>query len=515
MLNKFELRFADFLQDEGIVKLGECETRFQKSQSTLKRSIYRMNDYLPPEQHFVIKNNQVMSQINRADYEELCERLELREYATGLGERILLILFTGFFEEKVNLTQLYEDLGLSQTTRKKDSRKLKAYLKDMHLNVENHYNKGIAITGTEESYRNYIALKLSNIIELDREDDLTARKANTPVQKQVYQSYIDEIKRWYRKTKMSIQESLEQKHLSVDYASKKFLYIYYTIARMRMKKGHIVKKDTLKIETPHFHLFENKEESRYMDYVMASLNYKEPLQFPIDDKIKKIVNLLIDTVEIHFEMIIYTKVDLFESLYAYMYKCQILNKLGYSFYDHKLEQTYVELEDLYEMIEEAMEKAQECTIQLTQEQVSVVSLIIETYLLKNQLAGTGKKKLVIITNSSAEKVDYFEEKLKQFVEFEIVEYATLNELHKLDTIEYDDIIVFSSRIQTVLRDLGYTSLRIPFYLKFEDVKRLIEAGFTSNQNAKLIAREVIEELDGKSQNEKVEYLKGTYGDYFL
>jgi len=39
MLTKFDLRFADFLQDEGCVRLDECESRYKKSQSTLKRCV--------------------------------------------------------------------------------------------------------------------------------------------------------------------------------------------------------------------------------------------------------------------------------------------------------------------------------------------------------------------------------------------------------------------------------------------------------------------------------------------
>lgn len=517
MLNKFDLRFADFLQDEGCVGLDECEKRYKKSQSTLKRCVYRINNYLPMHLSFIIENNQVYSRINRIDYENLCIELKLKDYSTVLGERILLILFSGFFNGKINLTKLYEDIGLSQTTKKKDSRKMKEELQKMNLFVVNHYRKGIEITGSEDNYRNYIALKLSNIIELDKEDDLKARKANTPIQKLVYHSFIEKLKEIHDETKPFIQDLLDERQLSVDYASKKFLYIYYALATFRIKREYFIQDYSVEtVEVPKFSLFNHPLESKYMDYVIASLNYKEPLRFPKNKVIEQLTYFFMSIVNNDYGIKIYTEKEFFHALYAYIYKCKILNDLGYSFYDHKLERTYIELEDLYSLIKRKIKNRQkDFPVQFTRYQLSVLCLIIETFISRNRVAGMGRKRIIVITNSSSEKVHYFEEKLKQFIEFEIIDYATINELHKLEDIEYDEIIVFSSRIQALLLEHNYKSLRINFYVKSEDVKLLIDAGFTSNQSTKLIAKEIIQQLKGKTEQEKNSVLKTEYKDYFL
>jgi len=466
---------------------------------------------------FIIENNQIISRINRLDYEELCIRLNLKDYSTVLGERVLLILFNGFFNGAINLTKLYETISLSQTTKKKDSRKLKEYLQEMALYVVNHYKKGIEITGSEENYRNYIALKLSNIIELDKEDNLTARKANTPIQKLIYNSFINELKKTHDMTKPFIQELLSARQLSADYASKKFLYIYYAIATFRINKDYYLQDYTFEtVKVPQFFLFDNPLESQYMDYVISSLNYKNPLQFPKNKKIEKLTYFLVDIINNDYGITIYTENELFQALYAYIYKCKLLNDLGYSFYDHKLERTHIELEDLYSLIKEKIEITQkDFSVEFTRYQLSVLCLIAETFIFRNRMADKARKRIVVITNSSSEKVHYFEEKLKQFIEFEIVDYATINELHKLEDINYDKIIVFSSRIQALLLEHDYESIRLNFYVKSEDIKALLDNGFTSNQSTKLSTEDIIKELNEKTEQEAILFLKTVYRDYFL
>lgn len=516
-LNKFDLRFANFLQDEGIVSLKECEERYQKSLSTLKRCVYRINKYLPNHQVFLIKQNQVFSQMDRQKYESLCEKLSLEEYSTGVAERIMSILFKGFFNETINLTQLYQEIDLSQTTKKKDSRKLKEKLTQMNLTAENLYRLGIRIKGSEAEYRKYIALKLSNIVELDKVDHITARKANTPIQKKVFITYIETILSIHRKTKKIIHELLARNSLSVDYASKKFLYIYMAVSTLRIEQGHYIQEETEGMPEVHsYQLFDHPLESKHMDYVMASLNYKELVHFPFNQSVNSVVEALVLTVKNKIQQELYTEKALFESLYSYIYKCKILSLLGYSFYDDKLERTYTELKHVYEMVKKTIKEVESTVdVRFSRHQLSVICLIIERFLMKNRVAGRNTKKLFVITNSSSEKVHYFEESLKRYVEFEIVGYATINELHKLERFDYDQVIVFSSRIQMLLLQNGFPSVRLNYYIESEDVKRLIDVGFASNHNTKLVARELAEKTAGKTTEEIVQLLKDDYEDYFL
>ncbi|WP_440895257.1 hypothetical protein ACS127_11880 [Amphibacillus sp. Q70] len=517
MLNKFDLRFAGFLQDEGVVSLKECEERYNKSQSTLKRCVYRINKYLPNHQAFLIKQNQVFSQIDRQKYESLCQKLSLEEYSTNIGERIMSILFKGFFDDTINQTQLYKEIDLSQTTKKKDNRILKEKLAEMNLKAENLYRLGIRIKGSEAEYRKYIALKLSNIVELDKDDHITARKANTPIQKKVFITYIETILSIHRKTKKVILELLDKNSLSVDYASKKFLYIYLAISTLRIERGHCIQEETKGMpEVPAYHLFDHPLESKHMDYIMASLNYKGLVQFPFNQSVNSVVEALVLTVKNEIQQELYTEKALFESLYSYIYKCKILNLLGYSFYDTKLERTYTELKHIYQMVKKTIQEVETIVnIRFSRYQLSVICLIIGRFLMKNRLAGRNIKKVFVITNSSSEKVHYFEESLKRYVEFEIVGYATINELHKLERFDYDEVIVFSSRIQALLLQNGFSSVRLNYYLELEDVKRLIDVGFTSNHNRKLIASELAEKAAGKTSAEIVQLLKEDYDDYFL
>lgn len=519
ILNKFDLRFAGFLQDEAEIPLEECVERFEKSESSLKKSIYRINDHLDNGQHFLVKRNKVYSKIHRTEYENLCQSLSLENYVTIINERLMFILFNGFFNRQVNLTQLYRQLGLSQATKKKDSKQAKAFLKKMDLQMKNRYRLGIEIEGSEFNYRKYIAQKLSNIVELDKNDELKQRKANTPIQNELYTLCMDHIGPIHQSTKASIRKVLDERVLEVDYASKKFVYLYFAVSTWRIKQGNVLSNLKLigkQLKVPSFSLFDQTNEARQMDFIMASLNYTQLLEFPFDENNHRITTNIMNKVRIEYIDSLYTTEELYNKLYAYIYKCRLLNQLDYYFYDDKLDRTYVELDTLYNLISEVVQEIEEkYKVNFSKEQLSVICLIIETVVSQNIVAGEHSKNIFIITNSSSEKVHYFTQHLKNFVEFELVDYATINELYKLNMNKWDSIIVFSSRIQALLLERGYNSLKLNFYIKSNDVKKLIDEGFYSNKNAKLIRKEIAEKMAHKTKKEIMTLLKEDYGEYFL
>ncbi|MFV0577127.1 MAG: helix-turn-helix domain-containing protein [Fusobacterium ulcerans] len=88
-----------------------------------------------------------------------------------------------FFSEILNMTSLYDNLGISLTTKKKDSKELNNILESNELKSEIVAKKGIKVIGNERNYHILIASILSDVFDLDFDDSLINRKANNPLER--------------------------------------------------------------------------------------------------------------------------------------------------------------------------------------------------------------------------------------------------------------------------------------------------------------------------------------------
>lgn len=517
-ITAFDLKLANFIQDKGSIDLNLCTSLFNKSESTLKRNIYKLNEYLSEDLHFSINNHHVKTNMTYEDFSKLCEGIQLKDYSISLNERIILFICYTFFEGTLNTTQLYQELNLSISTKKSDRKELDKFLLDKEVQVINRRRKGIELVGNERFLRMYVAQKLIEVIELNENDEFVQRKANTPVQMLLYNKFEEYLAVYHDEVTEELENLFKKFQSSVDYASKKFIYIHTAISLLRIKKGYGIQNSLKNMPAiPHYHMLPIEKDSQYLDYLIASLNYKEPLDFPKNPTIQKITNDFIQMIEKKMNVYFHLKDEIYKEIYAYLYKCQIKNKLKYNFYDDKLDNTQHVFPSLFTVIKHLMEGYQKnYHFSLTEEQMSVVCLIIETYIMKNNVITKENPKVVIITNSSVEKVNFFLESLKEFVDYEMVSYLTINELYKLELLNFDYILTFSNRITILLRELGWQSIKLNFYLSNEDYKVLIDNGFRSNRNKKFKSEEFIEKLmQQKTNEEKIRFLRENYSEYFL
>lgn len=77
----------------------------------------------------------------------------------------------------------------------------------------------------------------------------------------------------------------------------------------------------------------------------------------------------------------------------------------------------------------------------------------------------------------------------------MVGYFTINELHQLNHLNFEEILTFSYRVSLLLQALGYTSRKVPFYLQEESLLELQNAGYVSSHNSKIKALDLARELD--------------------
>lgn len=290
------------------------------------------------------------------------------------------------------------------------------------------------------------------------------------------------------------------------------------ISLIRIRNGYYIEKHTDDMpKVASHHLLPVKEDSDYLDQLIASLNYKVPLEFPennyLQNKTEQLISDIEDKQEIHY----YTYEEFHKEIYAYLYKCLIKNKLAYYFYDDKLDDTKYELPELYECIASKNKQWEaEEGFGLTDHQISVICLIVERFAIRNRISGMNKQKIIIITNSSVEKVNFFLEVLSQHVNYEMVQYLTINELYKLEELTFDKILTFSNRITVLLAELGWESIKLNFYLSSNEIKKLLDNGFASSRNRKVIAQKIVAALDARSDtDDKIEYLKEKYPDIMI
>jgi transcriptional antiterminator len=514
----FDLTLANFVQDKGSIDFETCISLYDKSESTLKRNIYTLNEYLPEHLHFSIHDNNIQTNMTYADFARLCENIKLDDYSTSMDERMMLVICYAFFEGVLNTTELYTTLNLSISTKKNDRQELGKMLGKRDVEVINRHRKGIELTGNEQFLRMYVARKLISVIELNENDEFIQRKANTPIQKLLYNKFEKYLAVYHNEVTEELEKLFEKTETSVDYASKKFIYIHTAISLLRIKQGYVMSSVLESMPpVPHYHMLPVETDSRYLDYLIASLNYKEPMDFPQNKNIKKITHGFIRTIEEKMDVHFYVQDDIYKEIYAYLYKCRIKNRLDYYFYDDKLDDTQKVFPELFEVTQTTMNAyGDQYNFSLTEEQISVICLIVETYIMKNHLITGDNPRIIIITNSSVEKVNFFLENLKHYVDFEMVSYLTINELYKLESLNFDFILTFSNRITVLLNELGWKSIKLNFYLNNEDFKILIDNGFTSNRNKKFSAEDFIEKLsDERTQTEKVNFLRKNYSEYFL
>ena len=183
----------------------------------------------------------------------------------------------------------------------------------------------------------------------------------------------------------------------------------------------------------------------------------------------------IERLEGDLDVYFHTYRKMHEEIYAYIYKAQIKNRLEYYFDDDKLDDTKHIHSELYDVIEDKIDEV--FPFEFSEAQVSMICLIVKRFIIKNRLIKQERKKIVVITNSSVEKVSYFLEELAQHVNFEMVSYLTINELYALEDLDFNTIITFSNRIAMLLAEMGRESIKLNFYLTDDDLDKLDDHGF--------------------------------------
>jgi len=516
-INKFELKLTSFLQEKNQLNLIEGECIFSKTASSLKRNIININKYLPQGKCFVIEGNNILNTLTYKDYIHFVQSISINDYISSQSERISLMAVYSFLNLFLNMTKLYQELGMSLTTKKKDSKKLTDFITNKQLAIELLPKKGVRIIGEETAYIILISSIIAPLSEVDSSDSLISRKANNPLEKMIYDYFQTKAYEEINDAKKSLTTFINDNKLRMSYSSKKFLYIYLTLSKFRKNRGFLLEKENcINFNIHNYKVLDHSTNETFLNVLISSLDFTSKISIPLDNSLKEITDALICEIQKNIITRFYSHDSLFEEIYCYLYKSIIRNRYNYNFYDNKLDDTHKEFSNLFSIVNKAISLVEKnVKIILTRSQISTLTLIFRKFIMENKIIARNSKNVIIVTNSAVEKTSFFIETLRHNLDITVVGNININELHEIKNLDYDFIITFSNRIATLLEDKNYICIKLNFYLHQNDIQMLLNLGFSSNSRRKILSNVFLEEISNKSIEEIRALLLEKYSSHFL
>ncbi|WP_052737706.1 hypothetical protein [Bacillus sp. SA1-12] len=512
-MDALDIKILSHLQEHGSLHTLD-NSIIKRSELSIHRRIESINSLLPDNKKLYIENHVVYSNINYQDYIKAIQSIPFYTYSSSQSERFSFIIIQSILKEVVNTTSLYEHLGLSLSTKKKDNRCLTDYLFKMELTKEIARKKGITIKGNETFIRIEGTKILLKILELDANNQLKLRQANNPMEVLIAEYFIRETA-LHANTAKKIVTELIPGYYDLSYPSKKFIYLYLILMLYRNDRGHYINKVVaLPFEVDNsFYIVENPLENKTLYALLLSLDTKSSQPYIESIAFKERVTQFINHIQKGIITKIFSYNDLFNEVYQFIIKCMLRTAFHFNFYDNKLDETSIELPNLFNLISESSFIANE--LNLSQDQISTLTLIFRKHIMENKVLGRNTKNIVIVTNSSIEKANFFASNLIHFLDIKIIKTLHINELHELNSLEYDFIITFSNRLASLIQEYGFQCIKLQYYFKDEDINRLLKFGFSSSSRRKIITDDFIKEIGKRPLKDLKEFLINHYPSHFL
>lgn len=514
VVNSFDLYLANRVQEKGQTTLDALALKTQKSGATIRRSLQTLNQYLLPEKQFVITEAKIINQMRYRDLIALIQNLSLSDFSTTPKERLNYFVCLCVLQKTVNLSQIYDELAVSQSTKKKDRSIFLDSLAKKRLTLTSLPGKGVTITGDEWALRSWACEVLMEIIEINEQGTITNRQANNPLQQLLFEkaAFL-----WQTENCDLLVELLANNNIKLNYTSTKFLYLYYLLTVKRIKnydqKIEIAFDPLLPVKI--LPLFSSESENSYFGALLASLDNHGISLYQKNDCLTEISSRLISYIEERVLTHFYSRPILQQEISHYLYKSIIRNQLAYDFYDNKLDDVKKEFSFLYQLVEFFYVHELAEIFYLGPYQLATLTLIFREHVLKNKVSGRNRKKIVVVTNSAQEKSDFFAQQLSYHFDTEIVATINLHELYRLKHLQFDHLLTFSNRIATILNEEGYPNIKVNYYFHDEDLAHLNKRNFSSNYNRKLIAEQLSMQLEQIEPQNWAGFLKMHYPNFFV
>ncbi len=513
-LSYSDLSLLRFIQKRELIPLSKVAMQFGKNEISIRRTIDQINLY--SEKPLIeVKKSYCISRLSYSEFVAFIGRISINDYASSYSERIRVMIVMMYFRGYVNATALYEQWGLSLTTKKQDTSHLRDFLGEHGLKLITLKKKGLAVTGDELQLRFLVIDILHPLLEFTPENQIEARFANTPLEKQTYDLADESLKAVCGEATEKLTGFLNEQKLSLNYPSKKFLLLFICLMLIRPPRESMTFSYRLPLAPSNIRFSEDPLHNRLYNVAICMMNFSRYLDFPFDHRLWHTTEDFAERVVGSLQKPFFIREDFIKELYCYFYREITLDHFHCTFVDKTVENTKGEFSELYEIIQRfsVLFKAA-YNFSFVDEHISTLTLLVQKHILRNQVVDRNRKKIVIVTSINFERVSFFLEQIREKISLTWTATLNINEIHRLKEMDYDYIFCFSTRIFNLLHAEDLPVIKLNFFVTPQDIELLINLGFSPIRHRFLTTSFVLELAD-KSQEEIVEYLKNNYGDYFM
>ncbi|OCN05423.1 hypothetical protein A4S06_08720 [Erysipelotrichaceae bacterium MTC7] len=512
-----DLKILRYVQDQQQITLHELSHRFHKNSTSIRRKVDMMNLYA----------NEPLIEIKRSictcklSYEELAifiRNLSMFDYDSTQMERMNVFIIKAFFHPYVNTSDLYASWNLSLTTKKHDMQALKAYLATYHLAIQTVHKKGLTIVGEPLYFHLLVARIMYILFDLQQDTTITERISNNPMEHLCY-TYLEKLEGYREEAFAKIDQFLTNYDMHMTTFSTKFFFIFICLTKLQPFKLGENYRQNLPLVPRHIYFTDDTEENNVYNLVMNLLDFSKLLDFPYDEKLANITTTFVANVRNSLTSQIYEDQDLINDCYRYFYKKIIQSHLRVNLLDRLVRNTKDHFPVLYEIVQKYSRDI-EATYELDfeDEEYTSLTLLIQKNIIRNRIINTKMqskaKDIVIVSNSTYARIDYFMAQLKEVLNVNLVSIIQLSEKEKLHHMKYDYVISLSERIYSILKQDDFPVLLLNFFLSDNDIERLVLYGF-SRIETKFLTASFVEDIYGLSKEDMIAYLRNTYNDYFI
>lgn len=505
-----DLQLLKYLQENNDISLTDTAAHFYRNTSSIRRQLAVIGQHLDGQYPIVIYNSRIIANLSYSDYLAIIKNLTMDNYILSCKERLQYLITRSFYEGTINLSRIYEQLGLSPTTKKSDTAKLRSLLSVYGLEIEIVKKKGIRIAGDELHFRMLLVEILLPLLEWDSQLQLKNRQANTPIQRLMTGLCITNC---HQKEQLVLDEQLEAYHLS--YQSRKLLTLYLSLLTNRKNLNPILTVEQTKLMVTDWKLLKDPLENEALLRIIAMLDYESGPAIPYHPLLAEKTNQLLTAVSSHYQITFYRQQQMQAELCHYFYKVYFQNFYRIQIKDKMVRDTEKRFPELYQMVRLlTVEISDFLETPLTTENYTTLTLILKKWIAYHQLAGDNCLRIILVTNTSPERSRFFISTLKDLVEFQLAAIISIQEIDRIKELDYDHIITLSERTSELLREQGFDFLRLEYFLSTRDLSHLLKAGF-SPARKRLLSAQLARQMAGLTENEIQELLQQEYSEYVI
>lgn len=513
-LSYHDLSVLRFIQNRSRVPLSKVALRFDKNETSIRRNIDKINFY-SDRPLIEIDKGWCVSLLTYHELVDFIGHMSAADYVSSSEERIPVMVATIFFKGYVNATALYDEWGLSLTTKKQDTALLRSYLDEHGLKLVTLKKKGLGIAGDDLRFRFLVINTLHPLLEYTSDNRVQARLANTPLEKQTFELASPTIQTVSEEAARQLDEFLAEQNLSLNYPSKKFLLLFMCLMSVRPFRYDLDYSVPPPLPPISLYTKADRRTNSFYNVALSLLSYSKPLDFPYDRRLWHITETFLQQIISNLPHPFFIQEEMIFEFYRYFYREILLDYYHCTFVDKTVENTQEQFPDLYESVEQysILFKAAYNFV-FKDEQFSTLTMLIQKYILRNRTVNKKKKRIVIVTSVNFERISFFLEQIREKVNLQCVGTLNINEIHQLSAMEYDYVFCFSTRMYNLLKARNKPVVRLSFFVTQADIDHLISLGFTTLKHRFQTSSFVLE-LAEKSEAEMVTYLKENYPDYFV